>query len=285
MKRPQLLVVIIVLFVGIVGYLSRVLIRESWETWRLPKLPIAAGYKAVGSNGASGTSITNTPIEPGYSTSENYVLETAPKLNTAGDPIAFKGELPSEVNLAVPFTTQAPASNWDFPYQEACEEASMIMVDAFYKGRTGRIPLDEADAEIIKLVDHEKTVIGTYEDTTADQTAKIIKSYYGYKRVIVKPLETIEDIKEPLALGYPVIVPAAGKLLNNPNFKNGGPPYHMLVVRGYTSSMFITNDPGTRKGEEYVYDFKTLMNAAHDWTGDKETVATGQPVMIVIIPN
>ncbi|MCR4279964.1 MAG: hypothetical protein NUV82_00890, partial [Candidatus Komeilibacteria bacterium] len=41
-------------------------------------------------------------------------------------------ELPAEYNLDVPFMSQAPHANWDLPYQEACEEASLIMVDYFW---------------------------------------------------------------------------------------------------------------------------------------------------------
>ena len=202
-----------------------------------------------------------------------------------GDPLAFTGKLPAEVNLDVPFTTQAPNSNWDMPYQEACEEASAIMVDGYYRGEHGKIPVDRADKAILDLVAFEKKNYGFYEDTTAEQTAKFIKEAYGYTRVIVKPLTSVEEIKKPLALGYPVIIPFAGKMLGNPNYKNGGPPYHMLVIRGYTGEKFITNDPGTRKGEGYLYDPLTIMNAAHDWTGSKDTVSSGKAYMIVVLPN
>ena len=57
----------------------------------------------------------------------------------------------------------------------------------------------------------------------------------------------------------------------------------MLVVRGYTDDKFITNDVGTRKGENYQYDYDVLMNSIHDWNdGD---VDNGQRVVIVVWPN
>lgn len=288
MKRNTGIVLLLVLVLGLAGaYAGRGTIRDAWDAFRAPALPAPTGYRPGQTGGdTAGTSDVTTPFEGGYSTSQNYILETAPKVKPPErDPLAFTGTLPQEVNLDVPFTTQAPFSNWDNPYQEACEEASSIMVDAFYRGKTGVIAPEDADTMILKIVAYEKATFGFYEDTTAQEVATLIRNYYGYERVIVKPLTTVDDLKVPLALGYPVMVPMAGKLLNNPNFKNGGPPYHMVVLRGYTPTMFITNDPGTRKGEQYVYDYDTIMNAAHDWTGDKDTIATGKPVMIVVIPN
>jgi hypothetical protein len=226
-----------------------------------------------------------SPFEPGYSTSQHYVLETSPTVKTAGasDPLSFQGTLPDDVNLSVPFTSQAPNGNWDMPYQEACEEASAIMVDAFYRGETGKIDPAAADAAILKVVGFENATLGFYKDTTAEEIAKVIKGYYGYSDVIVKPFSSADDLKKVLALGYPVMVPFAGKLLGNPNFRNGGPLYHMMVIRGYTPSYFITNDPGTRKGEGYTYWYDTILKAAHDWNGGN--VTEGARVMLVVIPN
>src|SRR3989344_4828168 len=50
----------------------------------------------------------------------------------------------AEVNLKVPFTSQAPTGNWDLPYQEACEEASALMAIRYVFAN----PItDPADAE------------------------------------------------------------------------------------------------------------------------------------------
>ncbi|MFA5935850.1 MAG: C39 family peptidase [Patescibacteria group bacterium] len=277
------------LFVLLAGgaYLERHALRDAWMRFRAPSLPPASAY-IPGSRTPTGTGSQDvtTPFEPGYSTSEHYTLETAPVVKApTGDPLAWNGVLPAEVNLDVPFMTQAPHANWDMPYQEACEEASAIMVDAFYRGKTGRIPVAQADEAILKLVAYEKSTLGFYEDTTAAQTAEVIKGYFGYENVVVKPLTSAEDIKQSLALGYPVIIPFAGKLLGNPNFTNGGPPYHMLVVRGYTPEHFITNDPGTRNGLQYTYSYEAILNAAHDWMGNPSNITTGKKMMIVVIPN
>jgi hypothetical protein len=290
MKRKRWIPVAAIVLVAVVGaYFGRGYLRDAYDAWRAPKLPTAARYQPKPADAGVMPSVPDapSPFEPGYSTSEHFVLETSPTVKGTPqeqkDPLAFEGTLPAEANLDVPFTTQAPFSNWDMPYQEACEEASTIMVDSFYKGQSGKIDQTSADTAILKFVNYEKATLGFYADTTAEELAKVIRDYMGYKTVIVKPLESIDDIKQAVALGYPVIVPMAGKLLGNPNFKNGGPLYHMLVIRGYTPDLIITNDPGTRKGFGYTYSYDTIMKAAHDWNGGK--VTEGKRVIIVVIPN
>lgn len=266
------------------AYFGRGYIRDGWDWVRRPRLPAASAFRPPVSSGDNAAyEETTSPFESGYSTSENFILETSPRVKKPVDSLAFSGVLPKEVNLSVPFTSQAPYADWSMPYQETCEEASLIMVDAFYRGQTERLPKDEAKRAIDKMVAFEKNLFGYYEDTTAAETARLAREYFGYKQAVVKPLEKPDDIKRVLALGYPVIIPASGKLLNNPNYRNGGPPYHMLVVRGYTSKYFITNDSGTRKGEGYTYDYATLMNAAHDWNGGD--VKNGKRLMIIVLPD
>ncbi|MBI2475446.1 C39 family peptidase [Candidatus Uhrbacteria bacterium] len=190
-----------------------------------------------------------------------------------------------EINLAVPFTSQAPHANWDLPYKETCEEASLYMVDAYYKGvKSGKIDADTADAEILKIVEFEKKIFGYYEDTTAEQTGTLAEMMYGHEKIELIENPTVEQIKKHVAEGHPVIVPAAGRLLGNPNFTAPGPIYHMIVIRGYTKDgKFITNDPGTKNGEAYVYDFDTVMNAMHDWNNGAE-ITEGKKVVLIVYP-
>jgi len=212
-------------------------------------------------------------------------------INTDTD-IGIEVEIPEALNLAVPFTSQAPHANWDLPYKETCEEASLLMVARYKKGEVITSP-EDADREILKLVEFQNNYFGDpaergqspaelsyYKDTTAEQTAEIAREYYGFKNTEVIYDFTIEDIKKELALGNPIIVPAAGRQLGNPYFRRPGPLYHMLVIRGYTQGKFITNDPGTKRGEEFVYKYNDLLNAVHDWNGGE--VDTGQKVMIVV---
>lgn len=186
--------------------------------------------------------------------------------------------LPETYNLKVPFTTQAPHANWELPYQEACEEASALIVHHYW-AKTQIASPEQADEELLEIVAFENQLFGYYEDTTAEETAQLIREMWKYEvDVIADP--TVEMIKREVANGFPVIIPAYGKALDNPNFRSGGPLYHMLVVKGYTAERFITNDPGTRKGADFTYTYENLMNAIHDWNGGD--VPSGDKVMIVV---
>ncbi len=96
------------------------------------------------------------------------------------------------------------------------------------------------------------------------------------------------NLKRHLAAGNPVIIPAAGRMLGNPYFSGEGPWYHMLVVTGYKEGVFgtkfITNDPGTKRGEGFEYSSSTLLNAIHDWTGVKEDIAQGRKAVLIVKP-
>ncbi|MFA6909457.1 MAG: C39 family peptidase [Patescibacteria group bacterium] len=261
MKKYILLILVFVLIGGaFFAYQHRSGIREYIDELFTEEVP-AVSYSALNTTNTSNPSPTNTTNAPQNTNS-------APTI-----PVTF--------NLDVPFTTQAPHANWDFPYQEACEEASALTVHYYYEGDT--FTPDIADREILDLVEWENDHFGSYKDTTADETAEFIRLYFGYERVDVIANPTVLQIKQFVAAGHPVIVPAAGKQLGNPNFKNGGPLYHMFVVRGYTKDEFITNDVGTRKGENYRYDIDVVMNAMHDWNGGD--VDSGRKAVVVVYPN
>jgi len=111
----------------------------------------------------------------------------------------------------------------------------------------------------------------------------MLKEHFGVANARVVPVTSIMDIKKELAKGNAVLLPANGKLLRNPNFRNGGPPYHMITAKGYTDSSVIVNDPGTRLGADYVYKDDVLFTALADWVGANDVgVASGPKVMIVV---
>ena len=285
MKRKILILATALVVLGAGGYFSRHWLLDTYRIMILPELPKPVDFTQAPSNPERVTLPPPSPIEGGVATSEHFTLESNPQgAQKQIDPLQIAYEKPEEINLSVPWMSQAPYADWSMPYQEACEEACMIMVDRFYKKQTGRITLDDADKSIRDLVDYENKVLGFYKDTTAEETAKVIRDYFGYIDVRVIPFQSSEDIKNIVGRGYPVIIPFSGKNLNNTNFRNGGPLYHMLVIKGYTKQgMFITCDPGTRKGEDYLYTFQNIVDSAHDWNGGD--VEKGGKFMIVVLPN
>jgi len=267
------------------AYVGRGFLRETWENAQRPTLPEPIVYHV-----STTTAQAPEPAKPSAPTTTMKVVKPQiPKPSfvaraTSTDPLAWSGDLPASINLAVPFFLQAPKQNWAMPYQEACEEGTAIMVDEYYRGRTAPYTPDEADKMILDTIKFEEEHYGGKPDMSAAEDAVFIREYFGYKTVLVRKVTDARDIKAALANGYPVIVPASGKSLGNPNYHNGGPIYHMLVIKGYLADgRWITNDSGTRKGADYIYGKDVIMNALHDWNnGD---VLKGEPLMIVVIPN
>ncbi len=182
--------------------------------------------------------------------------------------------------ISVPFTSQAPAGNWAQPWQDFCEEATVVMAAHFLWSKPLTQRLAETEMQIIKQ--YEEIMFKGYKDTSASQTAMILKNLFGFNRIEVRNVASASEIKKELMLGNIVILPTAGRLLKNPYFVAPGPLYHMILVRGFDDArrIFITNDPGTRRGNGYAYNQDVLMNAVHDWNGGD--VMRGEKVMIVV---
>ncbi|MFH1367255.1 MAG: C39 family peptidase [Patescibacteria group bacterium] len=259
MKKKIFIVLILVALSGIF-YFGRHQIANLWEDWNAEPLP------------------EPTPLENiNAAVNQNQNINSAANENINSTPVV----LPSEFNLVVPFTTQSPFAEWTEQDNESCEEAAILTVHYYWQKKTFTKQI--AKDELQKIVDYEMAHLGFYKDTDAEETAKLAKDMWGYSRVDVIWDPTLDDIKQQVYAGRPVILPTAGRELHNPNFKTPGPIYHMLVVRGWTKDTIITNDPGTRKGENYQYSPDILMNAVHDWNdGD---IMNGEKAMIVIYPN
>lgn len=193
--------------------------------------------------------------------------ESAPLIKTA------PSSLLEAVDHEVPFTAQAPTANWDAFHEDACEEASAIMVWHYFN-KTGIKSKDQIEQELADAAAWERAHVGTDTSVPASDAVRMLKEHFKLDADVI-PNVTIEKLKTELSQNHLIILPAGGRDLHNPNFKSPGPLYHMLVVRGYDGSgRFITNDPGTRNGEKYTYDPKVLLAAIHDWNnGDVENGA------------
>lgn len=190
-------------------------------------------------------------------------------------------ELPKELNYDVPFTSQAPFGNWDERHEEYCEEASILMASRFFEEKPITGPTD-ADEALIELDNWQMENFGFFESTTAKETAQMAEENFPFLKVEVKTF-SLADTKKELASGNLVVLPALGRELGNPNFTPPGPIYHMLLVKGYLADgRIITNDPGTRKGADYIYSANVLANAVADYDHETKTPDRTKKVMLVI---
>ncbi len=276
-----------VIFAAGGAFVYRQDLRDALQRWRVGPLPesLPASDFTAAPAPTTATAEPAVPASSGSPAAADDSLAQDPHLKAAEPsqppptPSAPEAKpLPDQINLKVPMVYQAPFSVWDAIHEDACEEASMMMLRAFYDGKTS-LTRDEMEKGIQDLVAYEMRTIGYFESTDAEQNAKLLRDYFGFKDVQILPVSSVADIQRQIAAGQPVILPAYGKALKNPNFRNGGPMFHMLVVRGYKKGYLITNDPGTRKGEDYVYTDSVIMNALHDWNGGD--VQNGAKVMII----
>jgi uncharacterized protein YvpB len=197
-------------------------------------------------------------------------------------------KIPDQINLDVPFISQAPHADWRMPYQEACEEAALIMIHHYLRGeRGGEMNKNLANSEILEMVAWQEKNWGGHYDLPAQEIGKLAKEYYSYKNIEVIYDISIEDIKRKLSQKNPVIVPAAGRLLANPYFTPPGPVYHNLVIVGYDQNGFITNDPGVWQGHKFRYTYENLFSSIHDFVPgttkiNPSPILNGQKVIIII---
>lgn len=222
--------------------------QSTFVNVNLPLEDIKPSVNGVTSTGAGGNNVTNT------NTNIN-------KNTNVSAPVPTKVEIPAKLELKVAFAPQAPFGNWNELHEEACEEASMITAAKYFLSQ----PLTEAimEEEIAKLDAWEKSN-GYKIDLSASQTAAVLEAYFKVQAEVSDDV-SVDRIKYELSRGNLIIVPAAGRELDNPYFRSPGPIYHMLVIRGYNSSEFIVNEVGTKRGDGFKYKYQTLISAVHDW--------------------
>ncbi|HLC70340.1 MAG TPA: C39 family peptidase [Patescibacteria group bacterium] len=179
-----------------------------------------------------------------------------------------EAELPKLINLDVPFTSEIPDGSWVGPWKNACEEASIVMVNDYYAG-VKNLSTAKAKEEMQRLFNIENKIFGSNADTNAARTNRLINEYLDYSsRVVENP--TFDDIKAEVRAGRPVITPLYGFYLKNPNihFRVGGTYYHMFVIVGYDEDRqeFIVNDPGDDKtGLDYRYSYDIIRKSLGDY--------------------
>lgn len=216
----------------------------------------------------------------------NVTNNQIPKV-TEEAPARKEQVLPARFKLKVPFTSQAPFAIWDDDHNNACEEAAILMVQYFYSksqnnSESVSLTPETADREILRMIEYQKKNWKGHYDLESKEVAKLAEEFYGYKNAKVKYNISLEDIKREIVAGHPVILPCAGRELGNPYYRRPGPLYHMLVAIGYQKDEIIVNDPGTKRGKDFRYKNKILLDALHEWNGGD--VQNGRSAMIILYP-
>ncbi|MCX6766157.1 MAG: C39 family peptidase [Candidatus Moranbacteria bacterium] len=255
MKRTIKILIWIVLIAGAASLLELFVLRKNIKQ-PAPQVPNnISNQQQTGATNSMASVIADTP------TATNS--DPVPTSNTAPD-TAPASPFPAKFLLPVLFYSQAPLSKWDAFHEEMCEEASILNAGLYLENKT--LTKGQFEAELQKIQKIEKDNVDEWKSTTVVQTKKWADIYFGDTlsiKIIDNP--TIEDIETEIAAGHPVAVPLSGRDIGNPNFTPPGPVYHMLVVKGYDTQNFITNDVGTRKGDSYTYAKDVIMKNMHDW--------------------
>lgn len=167
---------------------------------------------------------------------------------------------PTAAPLTVPYVSQVPDGQWVLPWSQACEEASIAMVEGFYHGKT-KLDVADTKARMQQFITWENETFKLNEDTDAEQTKELIASQSGFSARVVRD-PSLEGIKNELAAKRPVIA-----LINMYKFyhePSQGDSYHVLVITGFDEEKkeFIVNDPAR---ERQRYSYSDMMSALHDF--------------------
>jgi len=196
-----------------------------------------------------------------------------------------KDGLPDKHLIKTAFIPQSPEKNWDQPWQDACEEASLLTVKFYYQEQSPDVPTILSDYQQIFSYEIQNN---WPHDINLSKMAQISKDMFKLNPQIIND-PTVEIIKKYIAKDIPIIVTANGKTLfaENKHFKSGGPWYHSLVILGYddNTSKFIVHDVGTQFGAYYKYSYAVLFDSLHDLpaTGLKEQINSGDKKILVLL--
>lgn len=188
------------------------------------------------------------------------------------------------INLPVPYTSEMPEGIEKRPWVNACEEATIVMVDKFYQGDQ-TISTSTAVGAMKVLFAIQDKLYGSNDNSSAERTAYLINNYESY-RATIKEDPTLEEIKNELRENRPVISFHYGFDLKNINipFSPIGSSFHVMVIKGYDDSKqsFVTNDPGDIiEGENHLYEYQLFINSLHDY--NEETKKADGPARVLFI--
>lgn len=207
-----------------------------------------------------------------------YSIRKAPIMTAdmGGSP---DGTLPT-VKYEVPFTIQAPNGKWTDPiFKDACEEASIIMTYAWINGKN--LSPTSASDQIRLIATWEKQTFGFHQDSSADDTYRIITDFLKFPAELKSDISTT-NIIEALEDRNLVIVPINGNNFYTPS----GPARHMIVIIGYdyAAKQFIAHDPMLTNGANIRVDESVLNESLRDYPSGIHQAVLKQSTAMIKIP-
>ncbi len=193
-----------------------------------------------------------------------------------------KPQISAQKTINVPYTAQAPTSDWVEPWANACEETSIYMVNSFYQGEA--ITTETAVKNIKEIFAIKNAEFKVNKDESLETMAALVQKMNlpWSTKIVNNP--TVQDLKVELSKNHPIIVPVFMPSLWTSTFKGNGPDYHVLVLIGYDDKKgeFITNDPGTSDGQNRRYPYQKFVNAIHDL--DQKNYQAGKRAVLFTEP-
>jgi len=257
-KNKKIIIIFGILFVsGIIFFFRPELIKES--SWSYTELKNKKGFNLNNNevdNQLNYENITQTIIEP-----EKFVLS------------------------GVPFIMQAPFADWqDQRQQDGCEEAA-ILTAWFWLNDQETITKQKMLNELLKLSEYQMQTTNNFRDTSAEDTAKLANNYFKTNSFFTDTDNTLNNIRKQLLMGNLIITPMDGQCLKNPYYSGSGPERHMIVVIGYDDKKqeFITHDPGTKRGENYHYAYKSFLGCMRDYPSGNHIPIEEIMKMIIVV--
>ena len=193
--------------------------------------------------------------------------------------------LPSKFLIKTAFVPQSPQGNWSEPWQDACEEATILTAKYYY---TSTIPTTPQIIDDLQSEFNYETSQGWTHDINVSQMSLLAQNLFHLKTKILNN-PTLQELKTAISQSTPVVIPANGKTLfkENSHFNSGGPWYHNLIILGYddTTDQFIVHDVGTKAGQYYRYSYQIILDSIHDFpnSGKKEDINQGAKRALVLL--
>ena len=188
---------------------------------------------------------------------------------------------PDSVLLEVPFTTQAPLSNWA-QHQESCEAANLTMLVKYWQSDREVVINSHVADGMIRQIDAWKP----QPDLNITMLGEMVKLHYGYAYAIVP--NDPQVIRKELAAGRPLIAEVTTHGLGNPNYpgyrshfeQRGWSVPHFITIIGYDSVGVWLNDPGISKGRGYRITYEQLTHAIDDLNQSFPALNNGQTLLL-----